>query len=78
MLVEVRAPKLGSSVKKGLIVKWLKKEGALVQQGEAIAVLETEKITVEVEAPIAGIMQKRMVPAEQFFHLDTPIAMIHA
>ncbi len=54
MSVPVEVPALGESVTEAIIAEWRKKEGEFVQEDEIIAELETDKITVEVPAPVAG------------------------
>ncbi|WP_338603192.1 dihydrolipoamide acetyltransferase family protein [Sulfolobus tengchongensis] len=55
---EVLMPKLGLTMTKGKIVQWKKKEGDRVQEGEDLVVIETEKITTTVKAPISGVLLK--------------------
>ena len=54
MAVEVKIPQLGESVTEGVIVQWLKEDGAQVAADEPILELETEKATMEVTAEAAG------------------------
>jgi 2-oxoglutarate dehydrogenase E2 component (dihydrolipoamide succinyltransferase) len=56
MPVEIRVPTLGESVVEATIAQWLKAPGDAVKAGEAIVALETDKVNVEVEAEIAGII----------------------
>ncbi|AEK73161.1 branched-chain alpha-keto acid dehydrogenase subunit E2 [Thermococcus sp. 4557] len=52
--VNVIMPKLGMTMKKGEIVEWKKKAGEHVKKGEVIAVVQSEKLTGEIEAPENG------------------------
>lgn len=52
----VEMPKLGLTMIEGTVVEWLKSEGELVQQGEPLFVLETDKLTIEAEAPQSGVL----------------------
>jgi len=61
MPVEIVMPKLGLTMTEGEIVKWKKKEGDYVKKGEVLFVLETEKVTYEVESPEDGILAKILV-----------------
>ncbi len=61
MATEVVMPAMGLTVEKGIIVKWLKKEGDAVTKGEPILEVEADKITTEVEAPATGILAKIIV-----------------
>jgi len=51
-------PKLGETMTKGKIVKWLKREGDAVKEGEPIFEVETEKAVFEVAAPIDCTIRK--------------------
>jgi len=51
-------PKLGLTMTEGTVIEWKKKEGEQVEKGEILYVLETEKVTFEVEAPESGILGK--------------------
>jgi 2-oxoglutarate dehydrogenase E2 component (dihydrolipoamide succinyltransferase) len=53
---EVKVPTLGESVTEATIGEWLKKPGDRVKLDEPIASLETDKVAVEVPAPVAGVM----------------------
>ncbi len=54
MKVEVKVPSVGESIVKGILSKWLKKNGDVVTEGETIFELETDKVNVEVPAPASG------------------------
>ena len=56
MLHTMVMPKLGLTMEEGLIARWLRSEGDAVKKGEALLVIETEKITYDIEAPTEGIL----------------------
>ncbi|GBQ20198.1 2-oxoglutarate dehydrogenase E2 component [Acetobacter estunensis NRIC 0472] len=56
MSVEIKVPTLGESVTSATVAKWLKKAGDQVAEDEPVAELETDKVTVEVPAPQAGVL----------------------
>ena len=56
MPLDIRVPALGESVTEATIGQWLKKEGAAVNADEPLVELETDKVTVEVRAPAAGVL----------------------
>ncbi len=58
MAVEIKVPDMGESVIEASVVDWLKHEGDHVSAGEAVVALETDKITLEVSAPQAGVLQR--------------------
>jgi len=57
MAIEIRVPSLGESVTEATVGQWFKKPGDAVQADEAICELETDKVTVEVPAPAAGVLE---------------------
>jgi pyruvate dehydrogenase E2 component (dihydrolipoamide acetyltransferase) len=56
MATQVILPALGMAQETGIIVRWLKEEGEEVAKGEPLAEIETDKATVEIEAPASGIL----------------------
>ena len=56
MSIEIKVPTLGESVSEATIAKWLKNVGDAVKADEALVELETDKVTVEVNAPSAGVL----------------------
>lgn len=53
---EVKMPSLGYDMESGKIEAWLKQVGDSVERGEAIAEIETDKATVEMEAMVSGTL----------------------
>jgi pyruvate dehydrogenase E2 component (dihydrolipoamide acetyltransferase) len=53
---EVKLPRLGQGMEAGTIVKWLKSPGDPVEKGEPLYELDTDKVTQEVEAEVAGVL----------------------
>src|SRR3989304_935986 len=56
MATDVIMPALGIAQEKGSLVSWLKAEGEPVTKGEPLMEVETDKATVEVEAPASGVL----------------------
>ena len=56
MTTEIRVPTLGESVSEATIGKWFKKVGDVVKADEPLVELETDKVTLEVNAPASGIL----------------------
>lgn len=55
---EIKVPSLGESVSEATIARWAKKVGEAVAEDEILVELETDKVTLEVTAPAAGVLQK--------------------
>jgi pyruvate dehydrogenase E2 component (dihydrolipoamide acetyltransferase) len=77
MVTEVILPALGIAQDSGKIVRWLKSEGERIVQGELLVEIETDKATVEVEAPASGSLLK-MVAAGAVVPVGQVIAAIIA
>ena len=56
MTIEIKVPSLGESVTEATVGKWFKKAGDAIKLDEPLCELETDKVTVEVPAPAAGIL----------------------
>ncbi len=57
MTIEIKVPSVGESVTEALLAEWYQPDGARVQKGELIFVIETDKVTLEVEAEAAGRLE---------------------
>ncbi|HQR30525.1 MAG TPA: dihydrolipoamide succinyltransferase, partial [Anaeromyxobacteraceae bacterium] len=58
MAVELKVPSLGESVTQAQVGQWLKKEGEAVARDEPVVEVESEKATVAVPAPAAGVLRR--------------------
>jgi 2-oxoglutarate dehydrogenase E2 component (dihydrolipoamide succinyltransferase) len=62
MRVDVKAPELSESVQSGTLLDWRKQPGDVVQRDEALTDLETDKVILEVAAPVAGVLVEICLP----------------
>jgi 2-oxoglutarate dehydrogenase E2 component (dihydrolipoamide succinyltransferase) len=58
MAIEIRVPALGESISEATVGKWFKKAGEPVQADEPLVELETDKVTLEVNAPSSGVLSE--------------------
>ena len=56
MRIAIEMPNLGHDIETGKIIKWVKNIGETVERGDVIAEVETEKVTLEVEAFDSGVL----------------------
>jgi pyruvate dehydrogenase E2 component (dihydrolipoamide acetyltransferase) len=75
-MTNVIMPSLGFDMTEGQLARWLKNEGEQVEKGQAIAEIETEKATVEIEAAASGILARIIVQAGQTVPVGTVIGII--
>src|SRR5580704_16713064 len=79
MPTPILMPALSPTMEQGKLAKWLKKEGDKVSSGDAIAEIETDKATMEVEAVDEGTIGKLLVPeGAQDIAVNAPIAVLRA
>jgi 2-oxoglutarate dehydrogenase E2 component (dihydrolipoamide succinyltransferase) len=78
MTTEIKVPKLPESVADATIVKWHKKAGDAVARDENLADLETDKVVLEVPAPVAGVLKEIKVPAGTTVTSDQLLAIVEA
>lgn len=75
MSVEIKIPKLGMTMKEATIVRWNKADGDWIEEKEVVLVIETEKITYEIEAPGAGYLQI-LEPAGKVLPVGTVVGIL--
>jgi 2-oxoglutarate dehydrogenase E2 component (dihydrolipoamide succinyltransferase) len=78
MSTEVKVPVLGESITEATLGEWLKKPGEAGKADEPIASLETDKVSVEVPAPVAGVMGAHVVNVGDTVAVGAVIASIEA
>lgn len=69
-------PKLGFDMAEGTLIEWTKAEGDTVAKGDVLAEIETDKVTVEIEAPVDGTILKFLVGAGDIVPVTAPILVI--
>ncbi len=78
MSTEIKVPVLGESISEATLGQWLKKPGEAVAADEPIASLETDKVAIEVGAPVAGVMGAYSVEEGATVNVGAVIGMIEA
>lgn len=73
-LIAVYMPKYGMTMEAGIVVKWLVEEGDSIKQGDPIAVIATEKVDTELEAPASGTVAELSVEVDS----EVPVGKIIA
>ena len=74
--IELKVPSVGESVTEVEIAEWLKKAGDLVTKDENILVLETDKATMEIPAPVTGRLTKLLCAKGDRVKVDDVVAVI--
>ena len=76
MAVKVIMPQAGQDLETGMVKHWHKAEGDAVAKGEPIVQIETEKVSLDVEAPAAGVLLRILVPDDTETAIFSTIAII--
>ena len=76
MATAVMMPQVGQDIETGVIVEWFKKENDPIQKGDAIASVESDKATFDVEAYESGVLLKILHAEGAEVPVLTPIAYI--
>ncbi len=76
MATEIKVPTLGESVSEATVAQWLKSEGDAVAADEPLVELETDKVTLEVNAPAAGVLRKITVKTGENVEVDAVLGML--
>lgn len=75
-MTEVIMPKMGDGMEEGTLNEWLKKDGDKVKSGEVIGTIQTDKATLELEAPASGILSGILLEAGGTVPVGRAIAAI--
>ncbi len=78
MATEIRVPTLGESVSEATVGTWFKKVGDVIKADEPLVELETDKVTIEVPAPAAGVLSEIVAQAGETVGLDALLGQIAA
>src|SRR5438445_10834024 len=75
MAIEVKIPAVGESISSGIVSVWHKKSGDFVNAGDALFTLETDKVSTEIAAETAGVLDT-IVPEGQEVKIGEVVATI--
>ena len=74
--MEVKAPSFPESISEGELVQWYKEEGEFVERDELLADVETEKTTMEITAPLAGLLLTHLKAVGDLIESEEVLAII--
>lgn len=76
MRQKVKLHRLSDTTDDFVVVSWLVELGATVSPGDALLSVETDKIDVDIEAPVGGTVVELLVEAGQDVHTGDPVCVI--
>ena len=77
MTVDITVPSVGESIKEAVLAEWFKKDGDRVGKDEPVLAIETDKITIEVNAVASGVL-KILTPAGETVPIGSVVGRIEA
>jgi 2-oxoglutarate dehydrogenase E2 component (dihydrolipoamide succinyltransferase) len=72
----VKLPRVGDTTQSALIAEWTVSAGEAVQVGAPLALVETDKVTVEIPSPVAGTLVEHLVAVGDEVDVGAPICVI--
>ncbi len=75
MAEKIVMPKLAMAMNEGKVVEWMVPEGGTIEKGQVVMVIETEKVTYEVEAPVSGLLHI-MAELDEVIPVTETVAML--
>src|SRR4030042_2432601 len=76
MLTVIEMPSLSSTMRKGKVLKWHKREGDFVEKGETLFEVQTDKVSVEVDSLVSGFLRKILLREGIEVAVNAPIGII--
>ncbi|TCT30127.1 biotin/lipoyl-containing protein [Martelella mediterranea] len=76
MATDILMPQLGNEIFEAEITEWVKQQGDTVEQGDLILVITTTKMSLEIEAPAAGILKEVLIEEGELAEVGTKLAVI--
>jgi 2-oxoglutarate dehydrogenase complex dihydrolipoamide succinyltransferase (E2) component len=76
MSIKVVVPQIGQSIAEATIVKWFKKPGEMIEKGEILVEIGTDKVNTEIPAPESGVVEQLLVSEGETVPVQSEIAVI--
>ena len=74
--MDIIMPQLGETVLEGTVSVWYKKPGDAVAADESLFEIETDKVSMEIPSPVAGVLREILVPAGTNVKVGTRLACL--
>ena len=78
MDISVVMPQLGNEIEEGQIAQWLRAEGDTVTAGEPLLVIETPKVTIDIDAPASGVLKQIVAQVDELAAVGATLGVIDA
>ena len=78
MRYKIKMTKVGDSVDEVVILEWLTEVGSIIEAGQPLVQVETDKVDMEVPSPVSGTLIEMLVSSDDEVSTGTPICIIEA
>lgn len=78
MRQKVKLPRVADTVDEVVVIEWVASVGDEVAVGDGLVSVETDKVTMEIPSPVAGVLVEQLVAVEDEIETGTGIAVIEA
>jgi pyruvate/2-oxoglutarate dehydrogenase complex dihydrolipoamide acyltransferase (E2) component len=78
MKLTIKMPRVADTVDEVYVAEWVVSEGAEIVEGAPLMRVETDKATVEVPAPVTGVLVEQLVAVDDEIVTGTPIAVMES
>jgi pyruvate/2-oxoglutarate dehydrogenase complex dihydrolipoamide acyltransferase (E2) component len=78
MATTVKLPKFGLTMEEATITAWLVGVGESVEEGQALASIDSEKVTIDLPSPVGGVLAEFLVQVDDTVSVGTHIAVVVA
>ena len=75
---EIKLPKLGDMTEEVVVLAWLRAVGEHVDEGDGFLLVETDKATVELPAPMAGVLVEQLVAVDDEVATGDPVCVLES
>lgn len=75
-VIDIRLPEIAESVVEGELIEWKVEEGGSVRKGDPLAVVMTDKVTIDLPSPYTGVLRQQLVPAGAIVKVHQVIAKL--
>ena len=76
MRSKVKLPKLGDTTEEVVVLEWLVEVGDVLNAGDDMLRVETDKVDADVPAPVSGTLVEQLVAVDDLVEIGAPIAVI--
>jgi len=75
--INIKVPTMGDSITEGTVVEWAAQIGQLVKEGDVVALVETDKVTIDIKAEVEGVITEQYGSIDENVEVGGDLYQIH-